>query len=200
MARARLNPLFAEEAETQARSQMRRCEAEGCAEAGEHRAPRSRERLNDYRWFCLDHVRAYNKQWDYYAGMDPEEIEAHIRRDTTWQRPTWPLGGGASSRLRDDIRVHDPFGVFGGGFGPSGAAEAERAEAFRRRRPATPEEKAAAVLDLTLPVSLAEVKKQYKRLVKRHHPDANGGDKDAEERLKSINEAYATLRASLSYA
>jgi curved DNA-binding protein CbpA len=56
------------------------------------------------------------------------------------------------------------------------------------------------VLDLTLPVSLAEVKKQYKQLVKRHHPDANGGDKDAEERLKSINEAYATLRSSLAYA
>jgi hypothetical protein len=200
MARARLNPLFAEAAETQARSRLRRCEAEGCAEAGEFRAPKSRDQLNDYRWFCLDHVRAYNKQWDYYAGMAADEIEAHIRRDTTWQRPTWPLGGGATGRLRDDIRVHDPFGVFGGGFGPTGAGEEERAEMFRRRRPATPEEKAAAVLDLTLPVSLAEVKKQYKQLVKRHHPDANGGAKDAEERLKSINEAYATLRASLSYA
>jgi len=196
MARARPNPLFANAAETEARSRLRRCEADGCEEAGEFRAPRSRDQLNEYRWFCLDHVRAYNKQWDYYAGMDAGEIEAHIRRDTTWQRPTWPLGGGASGRLREDIRVHDPFNIFGGGIG----GEEERAESFRRRRPATPEEKAAAVLDLTLPVSLAEVKKQYKQLVKRHHPDANGGDKDAEERLKSINEAYATLRASLAYA
>jgi DnaJ-domain-containing protein 1 len=196
MARARTNPLFTEAVDSHARSHLRRCEAEGCAEAGEFRAPRSRDQLNEYRWFCLDHVRAYNKQWDFYAGMAADEIEAHIRRDTTWQRPTWPLGGGASTRLRDDIRVHDPLGVFSGGLG----GEEDRTEGFRRRRPATPEEKAAAVLDLTLPVSLAEVKKQYKQLVKRHHPDANGGDKDAEERLKSINEAYATLRSSLAYA
>ncbi|MFO1060844.1 MAG: DnaJ domain-containing protein, partial [Dongiaceae bacterium] len=37
---------------------------------------------------------------------------------------------------------------------------------------------------------------RYKSLVKRLHPDANGGDKAAEERLKHINLAYSTLKNS----
>ena len=71
---------------------QRVCETPGCRLAGEYRAPRARDRLNEYRWFCLEHVREYNKKWDYYAGLGAEQIEAHIRADTTWRRPVWPLG------------------------------------------------------------------------------------------------------------
>ena len=53
---------------------LRVCEHPGCAEAGEFRAPRSRENLNQYRWFCLEHVREYNSKWDFYAGMSEDEI------------------------------------------------------------------------------------------------------------------------------
>src|SRR5260370_8144243 len=63
---------------------------------GEYRAPRARARLNEHRWFCVEHVREYNKKWDYFAGHDAEAIEAHIRADTTWRRPVWPLGGRSS--------------------------------------------------------------------------------------------------------
>src|SRR4051794_9534984 len=70
----------------------RMCDIPGCTEAGEFRAPKSRSQLNDYHWFCLDHVRAYNAGWDFYKGMSPAEVEAQLRADTGWQRPTWPLG------------------------------------------------------------------------------------------------------------
>ena len=69
----------------------RHCEHPGCEMPGEHRAPKDRS-LSDYWWFCLDHVRDYNRAWNYYAGMSEPEIELHLRNDTCWQRPTWPLG------------------------------------------------------------------------------------------------------------
>ena len=65
---------------------------------GEHRAPRSRDALDQHYWFCLDHVRAYNAAWDFYRGMTPEQIEASRRLDVIGWRPTWPLGGGRIDR------------------------------------------------------------------------------------------------------
>src|ERR1700733_7099351 len=82
----------------------RTCEAPGCSQHGEFRAPYARDRLDEYRWFCLEHVREYNKKWDYFAGLDAEAIEQHIRADTTWRRPVWPLGGRRT-------RIHDPLGL-----------------------------------------------------------------------------------------
>lgn len=74
-------------------STKRSCEHEGCNEKGSFRAPYSRTELQKFRWFCEVHVREYNLRWNYYAGMSDEEVEADRRRDITWQRPTWPLGG-----------------------------------------------------------------------------------------------------------
>lgn len=166
-------------------AEERICEWPGCLAAGGHRAPRSRDRLREYRWFCLDHVRVYNAGWNYYAGMSEAEIEAEIRRDTVWQRPTWPLHG-AGSRRRPEIRIDDPLGIFGE---PSPEEEAAR---HPRLDPA--HAKAFAVFGLEPPATLERVRAAYRALVKKHHPDANGGDKVAEERLKSITAAYATLK------
>jgi hypothetical protein len=166
----------------------RPCENPGCMAAGEFRAPKGRDQLTQYWWFCLEHVRAYNASWDYYKGMSAAEIEAHLRYDTTWQRPTWPFAAGR----RGPHRVRDPLDVF----------EEESAARARPQPPRTREDaaarRAAATLDLEWPATAAEVRERYKALVKRHHPDANGGDKAAEERFKSVVEAYATLRASLA--
>jgi hypothetical protein len=167
---------------------VRSCDHPGCAEHGEFRAPRARDRLHDYYWFCLGHVREYNAAWNYYAGMTPDEIELEVRQDTTWQRPTWPLGMQGSSR-HFGYSVHDPFEVFG-----TESAEEQR----RRARPLTPEEEAMKVMELTETPTLKGLKARYKELVKRYHPDANNGDKSAEERFKTINQAYNTLKASLN--
>jgi DnaJ-domain-containing protein 1 len=168
---------------------VRLCDGSGCADLGMFRAPKDRTKLNEYWWFCLTHVRAYNAQWDFYRGMTPDQIEAEIRRDSTWQRPTWRFGQ-APGRVHQ--RFRDPFGFADGEAGPD-----------RPRRPTahTPEQEAAlAVFDLAEPVPLDALKRRYKDLVKQHHPDANGGSKDAEERLKAITAAYATLRAQATAA
>lgn len=161
--------------------QARRCDVPGCPEAGTYRAPKARSQLNDYYWFCLDHVRIYNRSWDYFHDLSEEEIERIRRRDTVWERPTWPFGGNyfrAEEKLRN--AYHHAAG--------------EKDEADRPNPLQSQEEKAFAVFDLEPSASFTEVKTRYKKLVKKHHPDANGGDRRAEERLKVINQAYQTLK------
>jgi len=172
---------------------VRGCDHPDCAEAAEFRAPRSRDRLDDYYWFCLDHVREYNKAWNFCAGMDADQIESEIRNDTVWRRPTWPMGSEGARRQWRFFRsgeARDGFGRFDGD--PGGAYS--HTSGYRHPTPDSPEGKAFRILGLEPSVTLTELKARYKELVKTHHPDTNGGDKLAEERLKDINDAYATLR------
>ena len=186
MRRLLLDPVF-EAADPPARV----CEHPDCAAGGDFRAPKSRLDLHHYYWFCLDHVRAYNAAWNYYAGMNDNEIEAEIRSDTVWQRPTWRLGDrhgpSGAGRLRD------PLGVLSDGAGSRhrGGPYAEAA-----RRVLSAREQALAVFEIEPPFTPTRLKARYKALVKLHHPDAHGGDRAAEEKLKIINQAYATLKAS----
>ncbi|MBV9654313.1 MAG: J domain-containing protein [Acetobacteraceae bacterium] len=166
----------------------RPCDMPGCCAPGEYRAPKSRTNLNEYWWLCLEHVRAYNASWDFYKGMSPGEIEAQMRLDTGWRRPTWPLGRMGSAALDEDA-VHDPLHLLATGRMQREAGTRERAPAELREPLAT--------LGLTWPTTLTVVKSRYKELAKINHPDANGGDRAAEERLKSINLAYAALRSRL---
>ncbi len=162
----------------------RPCQHEGCPGPGLHRGPMSRDRLTDYDWFCLEHIREYNQAWDYFVGMNEEEIEAQRRTDTVWERPSWPFGGDghkAEARAREDL--HREFG---------GPFEAGREPG----RPRSKDEKALALLNLKRPITFPEIKARYIELVKQLHPDANGGDKEAEERLKLVNEAFSTLKHS----
>ena len=173
------------------------CEAEGCDQPGVYKAPRSRAELREYYWFCLDHVREYNKQWNYFAGMDEDEVEHIVQRDTIWDRPTWPLGSRFlrnRSRLSDE-QILNAFKIFG----EARARAARNGKPPPQNRPLTSaERKALRVMDLDFPVSLDRIKARYKELVKRHHPDANGGDRAAEERLKHINDAYTTLTKTVT--
>ena len=169
----------------------RSCDIEGCVEDGGYRAPKSRSNLSEYWWFCLEHVRAYNSAWDYYKGMTPGQIEAQIRADTQWQRPSWPLGRIGGGQI-DEEALRDPLGVLSAGrLNPDQRRRSPREE--RAEAPARLRDPLHA-LGLAWPVSLAEVKTRYKDLAKSHHPDATGGDRAAEERLKTINLAYSTLR------
>ena len=167
----------------------RLCDAPDCLNAGEYRAPKSRTELNRYHWFCLEHVRAYNASWDFYKGMTPGQIEQQTRLDTGWQRPTWPLGtlgrGGVN-----ETELRDPLNLL----------QAGRARREQQRRANVPHELREPVqtLGVEWPVSMDVLKARYKELAKRHHPDANGGDRASEERLKSINLAYAALRHYLT--
>ncbi len=171
------------------------CDVPGCPNDGGYKAPKSRDSLRDYFWFCLDHVRAYNAAWDFYRGMSPGQIEAHMRDDTGWQRPTWPLGRLGGGMPEEDL-VHDRLDILGApGMRQGRGAQGER----HNQRNGAPADlrQPLDTLGLHWPVSLDEVKSRYKELAKRNHPDANGGDRAAEERFKVINLAYVQVRSHL---
>ena len=166
------------------------CDHPDCGETGQYRAPRSRQELHLFYWFCLEHVREYNAAWDYYADMDDAAVEAEIRKDIVWQRPTWPLGTrlGASG-----APFHDPLSLLGEG---ATDPRADREAQVQMKNLTSKEHEALSVLGLVAPITKADIKHRYKLLAKTLHPDANGGDKRAEDRLKSVNQAYTTLKDS----
>ncbi len=169
-----------------ARAGLGLCDFPDCEASGEFKAPKSRASDDGHYWFCLDHVRAYNLAWDYFAGMSRAEIERFQHEVATWHRPTWPFGAHPSVAT-----VDDPFDILAGG----PADRRTNGNGAETGRPAaTPAERQALqALDLDSMPSLKHIKSRYKQLVKRYHPDANGGDNAAEERLKQINQAYEFL-------
>jgi curved DNA-binding protein CbpA len=183
----------------------RRCEKPGCENAGDHRAPKSRTSLNEYFWFCLEHVREYNLSWDYFRGMSAGEVDAYQREALTGLRPTWKLGqrsSGPNPKLNFYFRgaYVDPSLVFNDG--PNGGTAADEADK-RNGNPEKTERKrskmqlaALETLHLDPDATLQDVKTRFKDLVKRFHPDANGGDRGAEERLRQVIKAYGQLRSS----
>jgi hypothetical protein len=178
----------------QPQAPIRPCEHPGCANGGEFRAPRDRIRLNEYRWFCLEHVREYNRSWDYYKGMGPAEIEHELRSDSGWQRPTWPLGRLGGFNPFESEYLRDPLGTL-----RDTPLHRNRRDRAPKRDEPPPELRAALdVLGLAWPLDTEMLRARWKELAKRHHPDANGGDRQAEERLKDINRAYTLLRHRLA--
>jgi curved DNA-binding protein CbpA len=177
-----------------------RCQWDGCTEAGTHRAPVGRMREGEYFRFCLEHVRHYNKGFNYFSGIADSEIARFQKEALTGHRPTWRIGSNGGSvyasdfaRLRSGTaghynRLRDPFGVFGG------AAREDRAETPRRRKLRSLEARAMETLGLTETATGAEIKSRYKELVKRHHPDANGGNRESEDRFRDVIQAYRLLK------
>lgn len=186
------------------RERFPKCGWEGCDQPGTHRAPMGRHREGQYHHFCLDHVRLYNKSYNYFSGMTDEAIEAYQKDALTGHRPTWDIGvnswsdgpghGGTARRHAPNWTQgpqQDPFGLFRGTTQGRARAEAEGV------RPLTAlEQRSFEVLDLERSASKEQIKARYKLLVKRHHPDANGGDRSTEEQLRQVIQAYGVLKNS----
>jgi hypothetical protein len=181
------------------RAQCPACDWPNCEAPATHRAPKGRQREREYWRFCLDHVREYNHAYNFFAGMSADDIARYQKDAVIGHRPTWKMGmnGGRpasrshSSRLRPE--ADDPFGVFREFGGAAGARAQRRATEARSVRNA--ERKALDTLGLEPDASAQEVKARFKALVKRHHPDANGGDRSSEDRLRDIIQAYNYLKS-----
>ena len=167
---------------------VRPCDWPGCHDGeGQHRAPRTRDNQNSFYWFCLEHIRQYNAKWNYYSGMSDNEVEHDVRYDTVWHRPSWRMDGGIRGRFSPAAKLKDPYGFF-----EEKEPDTENVDESQLGLGAV-ETQALVVLDLRPPVTIDTIKARYKELVKRHHPDANGGDKRAEEKFKLISHAYQTI-------
>jgi curved DNA-binding protein CbpA len=183
------------DAEPRREAAARVCEMRGCSEGATHRAPKGRLAEGEYFWFCLDHVREYNKSYNYFSGMNDSAIQAYQKEAIVGHRPTWQTGARVGRPPTENGRRHfgwtprmqDPFRLFGEGF---------EARPARERAPVrNMEAKSLETLGLDRTATAAEVKARYKLLVKRHHPDANGGDRSLEDRLRQIIQAYSYLKS-----
>ena len=168
---------------------FKKCDSDRCNEKGDFRAPKSRIKLNEYFYFCLKHIKEYNKSWDFYKGMSVDQIENSMRNDTVWDRPSWPLKGNYMNvfdefnRYTDDFIKNEDDKVNDNYFKNKLLDETLNIE----------DTKALNDLGLEIPISLQKIKKNYKKLVKIFHPDVNGNNKNAEEKFKQINESYKLL-------
>ena len=171
--------------------ETRMCEAPGCIGPGNCRVSKSPKNLNEYLWYCPAHARAHNEAWDFFKDMGDGDIARFKEEALTGHRPTWPLGKRAAKARMGQTPL--------GGVNDSHAMFAEDGDTPVRR----PERHltrlqimAMDTLQLAHNATLIEIKARYKELVKRFHPDANGGYRGAEERLKQVIKAYGVLRAS----
>jgi hypothetical protein len=180
------------------------CQWPKCAAAATHRAPKGRLRASEYWRFCLDHVREYNNSYNFFAGMSDDAIMKYQKDDITGHRPTWKMGtiGSAGSRRRNPRRkpgdatgwaADDPFDLFGA-MGESRPGHAR--PAAESRKVLNAQRRALDVLGLEGDAKRADIKARFKVLVKRHHPDANGGDRGSEAQLREIIQAYNYLKSA----
>ncbi|MBN9045104.1 MAG: J domain-containing protein [Rhizobiales bacterium] len=176
------------------------CQWEGCDLPGTHRAPVGRMREGEYFLFCIDHVREYNKNFNYFSGLSDKDIARFQKDAITGHRPTWSTAANTTARASSpDMakmrsgsaayykRLRDPFNLFREAHGAS-------AEQMAKRKPRTLEIKALVTLGLDANSTGDKIKARYKELVKLHHPDANGGDRGSEERFREVIQAYQLLK------
>ncbi|MGU3492655.1 J domain-containing protein [Xanthobacteraceae bacterium A53D] len=164
------------------------CQWPGCDQPGTHRAPKGRMAEGEYWLYCLDHVKLYNQSYNYFSGMSDSAVYAYQKDALTGHRPTWKMGMRDGKQGAGPHR--DPFGV-GGEMGGHGSGFESREESRTIR---TPERQALELMGLEMSATAPEIKARFKELVKKHHPDANGGDRSAEERLRNVIQAHTTLK------
>ncbi|MFT6452054.1 MAG: hypothetical protein ACJA06_001543 [Halocynthiibacter sp.] len=170
----------------------RECEHEGCTEQGQYRAPKSPDVLDDYKWFCKDHVREYNLKWNFFNGTTEAEMEAQMAASRVGDRPTKPMRKpGDEARAWSRLGIDDPHQVLGG----NATQNPGKSVTGTRKLPAT-ERKAVDILEAKDHWNKAEVRKQYKSLIKVLHPDMNGGDRSHEEQLQEVVWAWEQIKES----
>jgi hypothetical protein len=174
---------------------QRKCDHDGCVEAGKFRAPKAPDILDDFFWFCKDHVREYNLKWNFFEGKTEAEMEAERSQDKVWNRTTKSFRD-PEAKAWARLGIEDPHQVLG----DNATRNPGRGEGHvsSRRLPAS-ERKAIEILDIADNSSKKEVRAAYKALIKILHPDMNGGDRSQEEQLQQVMWAWDQLKESRNF-
>lgn len=189
-------------------SQGMACSWPECREPGEFRAPGMQppgfDGPGDYRWFCLDHIREFNAGYDYFEGMSADEILRQQSPLAGWEGETRAFSPTAgvdfAPRWADFADPLEAISARARRFSHQ-AAQANRPDERQDGRPVTPDERRAFdTLGLPLDADRKALRNRYSELVRRYHPDRNGGDRRHEARLRSVVDAYQLLRKALAFA
>ena len=173
----------------------RLCEHPGCQETGQYRAPKSPDDLDDFYWFCKDHVREYNLKWNFFNGQTEEEMAEQMDKDRVWERETKPFAKkGEEARAWARLGVDDPHQILG----ENATRNPGKSITGTRKLPPT-ERRALDILEAKDHWTKAEIRKSYKSLIKILHPDMNGGDRGHEEQLSEVVWAWDQIKDSRNF-
>lgn len=180
----------------------RGCTVPGCAEPGEFRAPSDGRRPNfdgpgDWQWLCLDHVRDFNQRYNFFSGMTADEIAAQQRPYAGWERETRAFTTAGADRPPRWADFSDPLDAIQARFRGGAANVAERKDG----KPLSGEDRRALkTLGLEVDADRRALRQAYSDLVRRYHPDRNGGDRSHERALGEVIAAYQRLKSSPAFA
>ena len=171
------------------------CEQEGCDSRAACSLPKSPRNPRDRMWFCLEHAREHNRNWNYFDGMSESEAQAARQANIYGDRPTWSLGKNerarAAAKARGPADMADAFGLLE----QEGQSRPQAHELYRDgRRLSKLQVKAFETLALPHIAPAGEIRRRYAELVRRFHPDANGGDRGAEAQLSEVVKAHQILK------
>ncbi len=173
----------------------RACEHPGCQETGQYRAPKSPDDLDEFFWFCKEHVREYNLKWNFFHGQTEEEMNAQIDKDRVWERETKPFAKkGEEARAWSRLGIDDPHQILG----ENATRNPGKSITGTRKLPPT-ERRALDILEAKDHWTKAEIRKSYKALIKVLHPDMNGGDRGHEEQLSEVVWAWDQIKESRNF-
>ncbi len=170
------------------------CDKPGCNLPGKYRAPKSPDVLDDYYWFCKEHVREYNLKWNFFDGSSEEDLAAQMDKDRVWERETKPFKRSAEEAAWARLGINDAHEVLGG----NATRNPGKSITGTRKLPPT-ERRAIEILEAKDHWTKAEIRKAYKSLIKVLHPDMNGGDRSDEERLQEVVWAWDQIKDSRSF-
>lgn len=178
-----------------------KCDVEGCDLIGKYRAPKSPKNVEEFSWFCLKHVKEYNRKWNFFEGHSQQELENQFKADSVWERKTSPLNNDynedkiqAEGKAWARLGLEDPYKLFSN----KEKTKAIPKKNFSKRLPAS-EKKALDILGASDNSTKSELRKIYKEMVKDLHPDRNSGSRADEDRLSEVVWAWDQIKTSKSF-
>ena len=164
------------------------CDWEKCKKIGSYKAPVERDNSKKTRMLCLEHIKIFNKKWNYFQNMSNEEIEYFIKSDLTWHKSTKSFGSSENFfNLLWNNALEDKLNIF----------KSSNFEKFKKTRLTNNDKDALDIMELKYEAKWEEIQKKFKILVKKYHPDKNQGNKKFEDKLKKITLAYSQLKMTM---
>tara|TARA_B100000700_G_C14797076_1_gene738704 strand:+ start:116 stop:634 length:519 start_codon:yes stop_codon:yes gene_type:complete len=162
------------------------CEWENCKETGDFKAPAEKDNSKNFKWLCENHIKEFNKKWNYFEGMSEKEIANFLKSDITWHRPTQKFGSSDNFfNILWNNALSDKFNIFS-------KEEALRTNKYKEL--CSKDKDAFIIMGLEFNADWATIQKKFKTLVKKFHPDKHSGNKQYEDKLKKITLAYSHLK------
>ena len=164
------------------------CDWENCDQIGSYKAPLEKDNSKKHRLLCLEHIKIFNKKWNYFSNMSDQEVEFFIKSDLTWHKATKSFGSSDNFfNILWNNALEDKLNIF----------KSENFKEYKKTQLSTKDRDALDVMELKYDVKWGEIQKQFKTLVKKYHPDKNQGSKKFEDKLIKITLAYSQLETTI---